>query len=242
VLKNYLYIITVLLIFASCKKKSVPADSVDVGKDYYPLTLGKYVTYEVDSTVYDEFTFLPKTSKYRIKEKIEEEFTDTDGKPALRLMRYIKKYDSTKTYDQIAWTVKDAWQVNQSNTSLQVVEENVRFTKLIFAVKENAQWDGNANNTIGEWDYTYSYMDKTETINGVDLEKVCFIKQKDYRTLISYQYYIEKYARGVGLVYREIKDLKLGKDGTVILGGQIENNPKCIGTIYKLTILSYGNE
>jgi hypothetical protein len=240
-LKGFCYILAFVLIFASCKKKSTPADSVDTGKDYYPLTMGKYVTYEVDSTVYDEFTFIPKTYKYRIKEKIEEEFTDTDGKPALRLMRYIKKYDSTKTYDQIAWTVKDAWQINQSNTSLQVVEENVRFTKLIFAVKENAQWDGNANNTIGEWDYTYSYIDKNETVNGNNFEKVLMVKQKDYRTLISYQYYIEKYAKGVGLVYREIKDLKLGDKGTVV-GPLIENNPKCIGTIYKLTILSYGTE
>ncbi len=237
-MKGYIYILALMLVFASCKKKSVPADSVDVGKDYYPTAIGNYVVYDADSMVYDEFTHLPKKYKYQIKEKIEGEFTDSDGKPALRLIRYIKKFDSLKTYAQIPWTVKDAWQVNISNTNVEVVEENIRFSKLIFPVKESATWNGNAKNTIGEWTYSYSYMDKAESINGNSFDKVLMVKQKDYRTLISYQYYIEKYVRGVGLVYREIQDLY---SGSVVVGVPVENRIEK-GTIYKLKIISYGTE
>ena len=244
-------LVGLITLFFSCEKKSIPASEYDVGYDYYPQTIGKYVIYVADSTIYDEFTFAATTYKYLIKEKIEEEFTDPEGKPALRLVRYIKKYDSTKTYDQIAWAVKDAWQVNVSATSLEVVEENVRFTKLAFPVKTNASWNGNAKNTLGEWMYSYKYMDKKETINAtyldkmqsvnsaVPLEKVAFVKQKDFLTAISYDYYIEKYARGIGLVYREIKALTTNSPQ---FGVPIENNSARKGTIYKLTILSYGTE
>ncbi len=250
-MKRRIALLVLITLFFSCEKKSIPASEYDVGYDYYPQTIGKYVIYAADSTIYDEFTFQPTTYKYLIKEKIEDTFTDPEGKPALRLVRYIKKYDSTKTYDQMAWAVKDAWQVNVSATSVDVVEENVRFTKLAFPVKTNGTWNGNAKNTIGEWMYSYKYMDKKETIsavyldnkqninNAVPLEKVAYVKQKDFLTAISYDYYIEKYARGVGLVYREIKMLATNVPQ---IGVAIENNPARKGTIYKLSILSYGTE
>jgi len=232
------FIAALLIVTFSCKKKVIPSSSIDVGEDYYPKTLGKYVIYDADSTVYDEFTGLPTTWKYRIKEKIEEEFTDSQNKPALALKRYIKKYDSTKTYDQIPWTIKDVWQVNVSASRVEVVEENVRFVKLIFPVKQGSEWNGNVTNTIGEWEYIYDYIDKTEMINNVNFDKVLKVEQKEFRTLISYQYYIEKYAKGVGLVYREIKDLY---SGNVIPNKPVEERIEK-GTIYKLTVVSYGTE
>ena len=239
VMKQGLFLIALILVFFSCKKKTVPASEYDVGQDYYPQTIGKYVIYDVDSTYYQEIPYKKFVLKYRIKEKIEEAYTDPQGKPALRLVRYIKKFDSTKIYDLIPWAVKDAWQVNVSNSNVEVVEENIRFTKLIFAVKTGVTWDGNLKNTLGEMLYSYNYMDTKETINSVVLEKVLLVKQKDFRTAISYQYYIEKYARGVGLVYREYKDLY---SGTVVSGVLVENRTDVTGKIYKLTIVSYGNE
>ncbi len=131
-MKAWFYTAALLLLFVSCKKKTIPAGSVDVGQDYYPQTIGKYVIYSVDSTVYDEFTHLPKTTKYQIKEKIEEQFTDSEGKPAYKMARYIKKYDSLVPYSQIPWSIKDVWAVNVHTANVEVVEENVRFTKLSF--------------------------------------------------------------------------------------------------------------
>jgi hypothetical protein len=211
----------------------------DLGYDYYPYTIGKFIEYEVDSTVYDELTFLPTTHKYRIKEKIEEKFTDAEGKEAYRLMRYIKKFDSTKTYDQIAWSVKDAWQVNISKSNVEVVEENIRFSKLAFPVKAESKWDGNVKNTIGEWLYTYAYTDKAESFGSVSFDKVLQVTQKDFRTLISYQYYIEKYAKGTGLVYRQIIDIKFPVTST---STPVQNIPSKQGIIYTLKIVNHGYE
>ena len=227
-----------MLLLISCSKKTIPQDAGLLGLDYYPTSSGKYVVYDIDSTIY---TDLPRDTivyKYRIKEKIADSYTDNQGKPAIRLERYIKKYNPLKSYDSIPWTIKEVWMVNADQKSIQVVEGNVRYTKLIFPIQEKSSWNGNANNTVGEWDYTIDYVDKAETINNTKLEAVLRVNQKEYRTLISYQNYFEKYAKGVGLVYREINDLL---SNNIIANKPVEGRIES-GIIYKQTLVTYGHE
>lgn len=222
----------------SCSKKKIPADDSILGLEYYPVHSGKYVIYDVDSVVY---TDLPRDTlfyKYRIMEKLADSFTDNQGQEAVRLERYIKKFDPAKPYDSIPWMMKEVWMMNASQKNIQVVEGNVRFTKLIFPVQEKASWNGNVNNTLGEWSYSYDYIDKKEEINHNTLENVLKVRQKEYRTLISYQNYNEKYAKGIGLVYREITDLL---SNVIIANKPVENRIES-GVIYKLTLVTYGHE
>jgi hypothetical protein len=128
--------------------------------------------------------------------------------------------------------------VNANQQSIQVVEGNMRFTKLIFPVEENVVWNGNANNTIGDWQYRIDYVDRSETINNKKLEKVLLVKQKDFRTLISYQFYSEKYARGVGLVQRDIINISSNK---IVANVPVEKRIE-IGFIVKQTLVNYGYE
>ena len=73
----------------------------------------------------------------------------------------------------------------------------------------DATWNGNALNTLGDWEYLYKYMDTKEVINGTTFDNVLMVEQKDDKSknAIHRQYFIEKYAKDIGLVYREIKDL-----------------------------------
>jgi hypothetical protein len=228
--------LTILL--GSCTKKQVKSDDSILGLDYYPTNKGKYVVYDVDSTVYVQLTKDTLTYKYRVKEKITDSFTDNEGKQALRMERYVKKYNPNKSYDSIPWTIKEVWMVNADNKSVQVVESNVRYTKLIFPVQENATWNGNANNTLGDWDYSYNYIEKTEVINKNKIESVLMVRQKLYSTGISYQSYAEKYAKGIGLVYREIYDVA---SGTIQFGVPVLNRIES-GIVYKQNFVSMGYE
>ena len=223
----------------SCKKKKEPVKP-DLGEAYYPGTIGKYIIYDVDSIVYDEFLYDSTHYKYQIKEKIEQAYTDAQNRPALKLVRYIKKFDAAISYSVMPWTIKDVWQVNISTTNVEIVEENIRFVKLIFAIKQNSTWNGNSTNTLGDQEYKYSYMDAAETINSINFAKVTQVMQKDFPTLISRQYYREKYAKDIGLVYREIIDM--GFDEVVPLSADIFTVVKKYGVIYKSTVLSYGYE
>ena len=153
-------------------------------------------------------------------------------------------YNPLISYDNIAWTIKDIWNYTKTNTTLEVVEEDVRFTKLSFPVKENATWNGNALNTIGELNYTYDYINQSETINTTHFDNVLLVVQKDDKgkNAINREYYIEKYAKDVGLVYREIKDLESNtikvQNGVIVpVEQRIEK-----GVIYKLTYVTHGIE
>ena len=152
-------------------------------------------------------------------------------------------YNPLISYDNIAWTIKDIWNYTKTNTTLEVVEEDVRFTKLSFPVKENATWNGNALNTLGEWNYTYDYINQSETINITHFDNVLLVVQKnDKNNAIHREYYIEKYAKDVGLVYREIKDLESNtikvQNGVIVpVEQRIEK-----GVIYKLTYVTHGIE
>jgi len=224
-------------LLTSCKKKTEDATSV-LGLDYYPTKLGKFVIYDVDSTVYNDLTLDTVRYKYRIKEKLVESFTDNEGRPAIRLERFIKMYNPNKLYDSIPYTIKEVWMVNADDKKIQVAESNIRFTKMIFPVALNVIWNGNANNNLGELMYAYFIIDKAETINGNALSKVLTVKQRDERTLISVHYNIEKYSKGIGLVYREIKDIY---SNTVVANIPVEQRIEK-GFIYKQTLVSYGNE
>ncbi|MBK9283987.1 MAG: hypothetical protein IPM51_06655 [Sphingobacteriaceae bacterium] len=209
-----------------------------LGLEYYPTTFGKFVIYDVDSIVYTDLPVDTVIYKYRIKEKIADEFIDNEGKPAFRLERYIKVFNPNKSYDSIPWTIKEVWMINADKKSIQISERDIRYTKLVFPIQEKFSWKGNVQNNLGDWDYIYDYVDKAEIINNVSLDKVLQVKQFDQRTLISWKVYTEKYAKDIGLVYREITELYSNK---VLPGIPVENRIEN-GILYKQKIISYGHE
>lgn len=226
------------LVFGSCSKEDSNTAPIDLGTTYYPTDIGKFVIYDVDSTIYTDLSKDTLVYKYRIKEKLIEEFTDNLGKPAIKIERSIKKFDPTVSYDNMPWKIKEVWTLSYNQSSIQVVESNLRFTKLVFPVQEKSTWNGNAFNSLGEQNYYYDYIDKTETIGTINLSKVLKVKQKEIITLISHQVYSEKYAKGVGLVYREMSDLQSNNIlPNVPVTDRIEQ-----GIIYKQTLYAYGFE
>lgn len=222
----------------SCKKDKVELPP-DVGYDYAPVTIGKYVIYDVDSIVYDDFKKDTTEFKYRIKEKLEENITDAEGRAALKLVRYIKLYNPTVSYDNIPWKIKDVWTCVRTKTTYEVVEEDIRFTKLVFPVVTDKTWNGNAYNTSSALDYKYKYTDMPETINGIAFDNVLFVEQKDdkLKNVIHREYYIEKYVKNIGLIYREIKDLKSETVNALPVEQRIKSGIK-----YKQTYISHGIE
>jgi len=231
-------VILFALISWSCAKKEIPADTSILGLDYYPIKTGKFVVYEVDSTVYTE---LPRDTiyyKYLIKEKIADSFKDNENKTAYRIERYIKKYNASVAYENMSWQIKEVWMLNADDKRIQISESNIRFTKLIFPVENKASWNGNAANNLGEQTYFYDYVDQSDTINGLILDKTLLVKQIDYTTLISSEIQQEKYAKGVGLVSREITNIL---SNNVVAGTTAAERIES-GIIYKQHLLSYGYE
>jgi len=219
-------LILLLFIMQSFACKKDPAPPVDVGYDYFPTDVGTWVIYDVDSIVYDDFNNSIYTYEYQIYERIESTFTDGEGRETQRIERY--KRDSTNG----AWIIKDVWFANRTNTTAEKVEENVRFIKLTFPARSGNTWDGNASNTIEEWEYRITEYDVAKSINGVYFDSCLTVLQKDYPTAISKEYYLEIYAKHVGLIYKKSINLEISS------GNVLDSLDK--GFDYTIQVNSYG--
>jgi hypothetical protein len=210
----------------------------DPGYDYYPLTAGRFSEFEADSIV---FTEIPRDTihhRYRIREVLSDTFAGADGKPLWRLQRFIKKPVDGVFHDSVPWLPKDVWLVDADKKRIQVSEENVRFTTLVFPPRTQASWNGNAANNKAEQLYVYTYVDEPEQIGAFHFEKVLKVTRKDLRTLISYHYSCEKYARGIGPVYKAYSELYSNQ---IVAGKPVESRIE-YGVIFTQTLIAHGHE
>lgn len=188
-----------IFFFHACKDKTLPA--VDVGYEYFPVEIGHWVEYEVDSVVYDDFTGTIDTFQFYIRELYESEFVDNQGRPTIRIERYYKDIDTAN------YVLKDIWYANKTNTTAEKVEENYRYIKLAFPIKETTIWDANATNVYDALESEYRDMYKAKTINTLQFDSTITAYYNDETTLISEDYHFEVYAKDVGMIRKNYVSL-----------------------------------
>ena len=188
----------------SCKKDKDEAP--DMGYNYFPNQVGKYVIYDVDSFYYNDFN-IPltiDTFKFQLKEKIQSTYLDNQNRTTLRLERYVRYYNDSVPYSSLPWILRDVWAANLTATTAEKVEENDRYIKLTFPVKLEKEWNGNAQNVYGEQTYSYEFVNVARTIGGTAFDSVLQVTQKDESSLVDVAYFIEKYAKRTGMVYKQV--------------------------------------
>jgi len=198
------------VVFFSCKKDKEIIPSVDFGYNYFPNDVGRYVIYQVDS-IYANNPNQFDSTRYLLKELIAATFLDNSNRPTLRIERYYRMYHfNTQSYDS-AWSAPKVWTANRTQNSLEKKEENITYLKLVFPVQKDKQWNGNVYNMIGYKEYQITSVDQHETINAVYFDSVATVTQLDEKNIILTQIEKEKFARNVGLIYKQ-KD-SLSKQG-----------------------------
>lgn len=203
-MKNWINYIIIGFVIASysCDKKG---EAEDFHYEYFPIEIGTYVIYDVDETIYDIQT---TSEQYQLKEIIESEFTDNLGRPSLRIERYKR---ATPADD---WEIKDVWHTTRTNSQAEKTEENIRYVKMSFPVRNYQEWDGNTYNTENEWLYYYDSIGDRRNINGISFEETVKVVQRENFNLIEQEEAYEIYAKGVGLIYRKLIDLDFNDDET----------------------------
>ncbi len=212
--------ILVALIFFSCKKENDNFSSAALA-DYYPLKVGRYITYDMDSTVYYiNFGNAASVIHYQAQDRVEAQITDNIGRPAYRIQRYLRKDTSQ------AWVPSNTFLVVPTENSVELIENNLRFLKLERPVKQDFTWKGNSylipmaydtydfgSDFTADWDYIYDSVNAPLTINSNTYDSTIKVAERDEflgedPSLPGTQYgektyAVEKYAKGVGLIYKE---------------------------------------
>ncbi|MGH2647006.1 MAG: hypothetical protein ACRDE8_05530 [Ginsengibacter sp.] len=185
--------------------------------DYFPLQVGKYITYNLDSTLFIHFGQADTVISYQVKDQVDAQITDNLGRPAYRIIRYLRQDTSQD------WTPDNTFMVIPTSNSIEYVENNLRFLKLELPLKQDFSWKGNSyidtysiNSELqymDDWDYIYDSIDAPLTINSLSINSTITVDERDEflgqdpsipgTQYAEKTYALEKYGKGIGLIYRE---------------------------------------
>lgn len=231
-MKNLIFLLAILLLI-SCKKENDNTVITNIDYGYFPLDTGKYFVYQVEEIEIDSALNYYDTTRYQLKIVYESFFADAEGNLALRVERY------KRTSAGLNWSIADVWYANRTIGSVQFVEENMRFVKMVFPTELFKSWDGNAYNTLDGETYSISDINQPWSINSNAFDSVITITQL-YDTTLLYKYYkVEKYAKNIGLIYK--RDMNVESQNITFPNVLVENRITS-GTIFTQKLIDYGTE
>lgn len=181
--------------------------------DYYPLETGSYWIYSVDSIIFDKNASRPvDTFSFTIKEVVSDTFFDLNG----RMWYRIESFE--RASDTLPWNLRQVLAATLDGKEGLRLENDLIFIKVLLPLTPFKSWDGNklfdpatlvkvSGETIEMfkgWEYEVLSAGVPDTINGLAFGEVATISQANSENLIELRYSREKYARGVGLVEREL--------------------------------------
>jgi hypothetical protein len=189
-----------LALFFSCSKDKDSANDLLSPKDYYPINIGVWHIYDVDSISYNDFTdpVTIDSISYQVKEELTDTFFDLEGSLSYEITR------SKRAIQNQPWKISDIWWVKKVNGNISRIEENVRYVSLISFISEGKTWNGNAFNHITQWDYTYTNVG----LEFGEYSNTITVSQREEDAVIIYRNYKEIYAKGIGLVSRTRIDVE----------------------------------
>ena len=149
---RYTILSFLIIIICSCNKNN-PLITANPA-DYYPMHVGNYIIYRMDSLKFVNVGSQDSVISYHAKEVVDDTITDNLGRLSYRVIRYL-----SDTNEIAEWTPSIAYMVTPLPGSVEVVENNLRFIKMVTPVQDGITWLGNAYIDTKSDDSQVPYMD-----------------------------------------------------------------------------------
>lgn len=208
----FIFLTLLLIGISACEERTEILD-LPANKEYFPLEVGESMIYQVDSINYLNGGAIVDSIRSYVREEITERFEDVDGEEFYRLERSVRRTDADP------WRIADVWLISRDDQGAYRTEENLRFIKLVFPLTENRTWDHNAfiddqqfvivggGETLQmyrNWQSSVETLESTQVVEGQEFTDVAVVIHVDDENVIERRYVEEQYAKGVGLIYREM--------------------------------------
>ncbi len=213
-MKHYLLIFfsAILVGFSSCSEESIAPTSLEGEKDFYPLEVGRTWIYQTDSVVFNKQLNSIDTLRGFVKEEIVSEFLTAGDNTTYAIERSFRR----SLTDQ--WNITDTYSSSFIDNKATRSEENLRFVKMVFPTSLGQKWDGNQFfdesvivNVGGEFIEVYKNwasevvgVDSTVVLGNSQYENCTIIVLADNENFFEKRYAKEIYAKGVGLISKEM--------------------------------------
>jgi hypothetical protein len=190
--------------------------------EFAPLTVGKYITYRVDSLVFTNFGRNIETHKYQMKHMVDAIFPDGMGRPSYRIIRYINDSTASKP-----WVPDGTYYITSIDDQLEVVENNQRVIKLHQPLRASYSWKGNRylpydpyeplynfsnDDAMADWNFIIDGNPSPFTYRGITYNNVLSVEMVDESfniPIINPNVYasrsraVERFSKGIGLIFRQ---------------------------------------
>jgi|GEM_PF-372384 len=214
------------IVFFSCSKST--KSTIDTTVNYFPIALGREVTYAVDSIVYNGDSCYQTETRTQLKYAITDTFRDGSNRLSY-LMTVYSRPDASAVWGPlktITMTVAGIPPVSTTpaadapTTDLYYTQDRCQFTKLIFPIREGQSWAGNTAVNVADpqyaflanWNYQYQSMGQSFNNGYINFGNTVTVLEQDqsinYPTIdsnvdASRTYAKEVYGYNVGMIYKE---------------------------------------
>ncbi len=181
-----------VIALSGCKRED-SAQPIDAGYEYFPLKVGSWIEYQVDSVWRDDTFDLLDSTSYRLKHVVAANYLDPEGRPSQRIERF-------KLNANDEWVIRDVWTATRTIAAMEVTEENVRRLKLSFPLREGRTWDTNIYNDEDELTVAARDLDQSYQLGDHSFTKTMVVRSTVAGNPISTRDLEERYAHGIGMI------------------------------------------
>lgn len=203
-------VLLTLVLITSCKQDPAPQFHFE----YFGLEEGRAVIYDVVEIDHDQAIGMHDTTRYQLKTVWGNTYIDNEGRSAREYIRY------TRPTSTDLWVLSDLWTGVYDGIRAELMEENQRTIKLVFAPTLSKQWNANAYNLGTELDCYYRDIHKDTVINGHSFDSTLVVEIDQFSSLIDTVKIYEMYAKNVGLIYKYHVDNHYQFGSNVVVNGK----------------------
>ena len=206
-----------LTFLSSCTQDDTnPKVELFFGQEFIQLKTGNEAIFQVDSTIYDEFSGRIKIVSFQQKEVI-----TTEEKDAANRSTYLVEIHK-RTNDTLPWRLDRITRRTLTSHRFEVLDNNILTVPLIFPIKNGEKWNVNILNARNEQEYEYSALNESINIRSVTYDSTVTILQGSEENLVERILEEEVYAKGIGLVQRTHNNLETELNGDIRSGFEVK--------------------
>ncbi|MCB9080413.1 MAG: hypothetical protein H6555_01750 [Lewinellaceae bacterium] len=205
-------ILLLSVVVIACREERLQPD-IDYGYDYFPLKLGAERIYLLDSLVFDPAPGGTRIDSTRLW--VREVWADTLRGPAGELRYRVDRYERYREEDP--WQIRAVYTEQREALRAFRTEDNRQRIALIFPLQADSRWNatgffdplqpvtiaGEPIEMYKGWSSEVTQWDEPWQAGDLAFPRTAVIQLADFTSLIEIRQCQERYARGVGLVYRE---------------------------------------
>jgi len=193
----------------SCSTSEISPETIESGKEFYPIKKGNFWIYKIDTIEYS-FSGNTTSGSYFIKEIIADSLYRQEGSVVYKIELY-RAADTT-----LPWVIDSVWSIRADGDKIIKTENNRPLVKLRFPLQDGSRWDGNQFNTQQDsnsvfW-YTVRNLNKSTLFNDQNVASVEIVQKID-SNCINKSEFREVYYRGIGLGYKRRAFIQYSQDG-----------------------------